>query len=274
MRSSPRGCYDTGRRTTAAGAFALSENNLYTTEAFYDYLSHLTDDGIMVFTRWGFEPPRESLRLVSLAREALGQLEVKEFSRHIIVLREGTGMMAAGGPPVVKAATGIDVTKEELGGSAIHAKASGIVDRVAKTDEEAITLARSFLSYLPTNAWSYPPVATPSEPENIDLQTVLPEDPRRPFDVKKVIRGLVDSGSFFEIKPDFARMMVTGLARIDGHPIGIVANQPMTFAGAITAAAARKARRFIDLCSAYHIPLLSLQDVPGVMTGPGGHAVP
>jgi acetyl-CoA carboxylase carboxyltransferase component len=121
---------------------------------------------------------------------------------------------------------------------------------------------------LPTNAWSYPPVAPPSEPEDIDLQTLLPEDPRRPFDVKKVIRGLVDSGSFFEIKPDFARMMVTGLARVDGHPIGIIANQPMVFAGAITAAAARKARRFIDLCSAYHVPLLSLQDVPGVMTGP------
>jgi acetyl-CoA carboxylase carboxyltransferase component len=185
-----------------------------------------------------------------------------------IVMREGTGMMAAGGPPVVKAATGLEVTKEALGGTAVHAKASGIVDRVAKTDEEAIALARTFLSYLPTNAWSYPPVATPREPDDIDLETLLPEDPRRPFDVKKVIRGLVDSGSFFEIKPDFARMMVTGLARIDGHPIGIIANQPMTFAGAITAAAARKARRFIDLCSAYHVPLLSLQDVPGVMTGP------
>jgi acetyl-CoA carboxylase carboxyltransferase component len=185
-----------------------------------------------------------------------------------IVMREGTGMMAAGGPPVVKAATGLEITKEELGGSEIHAKASGIVDRVARTDEEAIALARTFLSYFPTNAWSYPPSAVPAEPDSIDLDTILPENHRRAFDVKKVISGIVDSGSFFEIKPDWAKMIVTGLARIDGHPVGIIANQPMVFAGAITAPAARKARRFIDLCSSYHIPLIFLQDVPGVMTGP------
>ncbi len=185
-----------------------------------------------------------------------------------IVMREGTGMMAAGGPPVVKAATGMEVTKEELGGTEIHAKQSGIVDRVARTDEEALELARRFLSYLPTNAWAYPPQGTPADPEPIDLNTVMPEEPRRPFDVKKVIRGVVDAGSFFEIKPDWARMLVTGLARMDGHPVGIVANQPMVFAGAVTAAAARKARRFIDLCASYHIPLIFLQDVPGVMTGP------
>jgi acetyl-CoA carboxylase carboxyltransferase component len=185
-----------------------------------------------------------------------------------IVMREGTGMMAAGGPPVVKAATGVDVSKEDLGGSEIHAKISGIVDRTAKTDEEAIQLARTFLSYLPTNAWAYPPQVAAREPEDIDLDNVMPDSPRRGFDVKKVISGIVDAGSFFEIKPDWAKMLVVGFARIDGHPIGIIANQPMVFAGALTSAAGRKARRFIDLCSAYHVPLLSLQDVPGVMTGP------
>lgn len=185
-----------------------------------------------------------------------------------IVMREGTGMLAAGGPPVVKAATGLDIGKEELGGTEIHAKLSGIVDRTAKTDEEALDLARRFLSYLPSNAWAYPPRSAPAEPEPIDLDTVMPEESRRPYDVKKVIRGIVDAGSFFEIKPDWARMVVTGLARMDGHPVGVIANQPMVFAGAITAAAARKTRRFIDLCSAYHIPLIFLQDVPGVMTGP------
>lgn len=185
-----------------------------------------------------------------------------------IVMRAGTGMMAAGGPPVVKAATGQEVTKEELGGVEVHAKLSGIVDRVAETDEQAIAFARRFLSYLPTNAWAYPPAIEAREPEPVDMDAVLPARPRAPFDVKKVIRGLVDAGSFFELKPDHARMLVTGLARIDGHPVGVVANQPMVFAGAITAAAARKARRFIDLCSAYHLPLVFLQDVPGVMTGP------
>lgn len=185
-----------------------------------------------------------------------------------IVMRAGTGMMAAGGPPVVKAATGQEVTKEELGGVEVHAKLSGIVDRVAETDEQAIAFARRFLSYLPTNAWAYPPAIEAREPEPVDMDAVLPARPRAPFDVKKVIRGLVDAGSFFELKPDHARMLVTGLARIDGHPVGVIANQPMVFAGAITAAAARKARRFIDLCSAYHLPLVFLQDVPGVMTGP------
>lgn len=185
-----------------------------------------------------------------------------------IVMRAGTGMMAAGGPPVVKAATGQDVTKDELGGAEIHSKMSGIVDRVAQTDEEAIELTRRFLSYLPTNAWSYPPAIAPRDAEPVDMNAVLPAKPRAPFDVKKAIRGIVDADSFFEIKPDYARMLVTGLARIDGHPVGVIANQPMVYAGAITAAAARKARRFIDLCSAYHVPLLLLQDVPGVMTGP------
>lgn len=185
-----------------------------------------------------------------------------------VVMREGTGMMAAGGPPVVKAATGVDVTKEELGGSDIHAKISGIVDRTAKTDEEAIQLAKDFLSYLPTNAWAYPPQVAAREPEDIDLDRVLPDSPRRGFDVKMVIRGIVDAESFFEIKPDWAKMIVTGLARFDGHTVGVIANQSLVFAGAITAAAARKARRFIDLCSSYHIPLVFLQDVPGVMTGP------
>lgn len=208
--------------------------------------------------------PQVSLVLGPCAGDAALVGAATEF----IVMREGTGMMAAGGPPVVKAATGMDVGKEELGGAEIHAKVSGIVDRTARTDEEALDLARSFLSYLPTNAWAYPPRGTPADPEPIDLHTVMPEEPRRPFDVKRVIRGIVDSGSFFEIKPDWARMLVTGLARMDGHPVGVVANQPMVYAGAITAAAARKARRFIDLCSAYHVPLLFLQDVPGVMTGP------
>lgn len=185
-----------------------------------------------------------------------------------IVMRRDTGMMAAGGPPVVKAATGMDVTKEELGGTEIHSKISGIVDRVADSDEEALALTRRFLSYLPTNAWAYPPAVPACEPEPIDLNTVIPAEIRRPFDVKKVIRGIVDAESFFEIKPDFAKMIVTGLAHIDGHPVGIVANQPMVYAGAITAKAARKARRFIDTCAAYHVPIVFLQDVPGVMTGP------
>jgi len=185
-----------------------------------------------------------------------------------VIMRKGTAMLAAGGPPVVKAAIGTTVTKEELGGSQVHCQLSGVADNEAETDEDALALARRFLSYLPHNAWAYPPRAVPAEPEPIDPLSVLPAEKKRPYDMRRIIRGLVDSDSFFEIKPAYARMILTGFARIDGHPVGVIANQPMVEAGAITAAAAAKARHFIDLCSAYHVPLIFLQDVPGVMTGP------
>jgi len=100
------------------------------------------------------------------------------------------------------------------------------------------------------------------------LLDILPANPRRPYDMKRIIDSVVDRGSFFEIKPLYAPMMITGLARLNGHPVGVVANQPLVYAGAITAKAAQKERHFVDLCSAYHIPLLFLVDVPGVMTGP------
>ncbi|MBI5133038.1 MAG: hypothetical protein HZA66_26665 [Rhodopseudomonas palustris] len=185
-----------------------------------------------------------------------------------VIMRKGTSMLAAGGPPVVKAAIGMTVTKEDLGGSRMHCEVSGVADNEAATDEEAIALARRFLSYLPQNAWSYPPSSAAVPPEDVDLLSILPAEKKRPYDMHRVIRGIVDAGSFLEKKPAYAKMIITGFARIDGHPVGIVANQPMVQAGAITAAAADKARHFIELCSAYHVPLVFLQDVPGVMTGP------
>jgi acetyl-CoA carboxylase carboxyltransferase component len=185
-----------------------------------------------------------------------------------VIMRKGTSMMAAGGPPVVKAATGIDVTKEELGGSSIHTRISGVADNEAETDEEALALARSFLSYLPQNAWCWPERGVPAEPEEIDIDRIVPVQKRRAYDMKILIRGIVDAQSFLEIKPEYAKMMITGFARMDGHPVGFIANQPMVHAGAITTAAAKKAQHFIELCSAYHVPLVFLEDVPGVMTGP------
>lgn len=185
-----------------------------------------------------------------------------------VVMRKGTAMMAAGGPPVVKAAIGIDITKEELGGSEVHCRISGVADNEADTDEAALDMARNYLSYLPQNAWSYPPRGAPRNAELIDLDTVVPPQNRRAYDMRRLVRGIVDAGSFFEIKPGFARMILTGFARMDGHPVGIIANQPMVHAGAITTGAAQKARHFIEICGAYHVPLVFLQDVPGVMTGP------
>jgi acetyl-CoA carboxylase carboxyltransferase component len=188
-----------------------------------------------------------------------------------IIMVKGHGMMAAGGPPVVLRATGEKVGKEELGGVGVHCTISGVADNPAESDEDGIRMARRYLSYLPSNAWQYPPYHPPSDdPGRMDeeLLTVLPDNPKRPYDMRRIIRAVVDRESFFEIKPDFAPMMITGFARMDGHPVGVIANQPLVFAGAITAKAGQKQRHFIDLCTAYHVPLIFLVDVPGVMTGP------
>jgi|YelNatPaOPRAMG01_1025707.scaffolds.fasta_scaffold24994_2 acetyl-CoA carboxylase carboxyltransferase component len=188
-----------------------------------------------------------------------------------IIMVEGTGMMAVGGPPVVLSATGEVVDKEQLGGVGVHCVVSGVADNPARNDAEAIELVKKYLSYLPSNAWEYPPSIPPQDdPERMDeeLLEVLPSNPKRPYDMKKIIHAIVDRGSFFEIKPLFAPMMITGFARLNGHPVGIVANQPMVYAGAITASAAQKERHFIDLCTAYHVPLVFLVDVPGIMAGP------
>jgi len=188
-----------------------------------------------------------------------------------IIMVKGTGMLAAGGPPIVLTATGEQVSKQELGGVEVHCVISGVADNPAEDDKDAILVAKRYLSYLPSNAWEYPPSVPPNDdPERKDdeLVEILPSNPRQPYDMKRIINCIVDKGSFFEIKPLFAPMMLTGLARMNGHPVGIVANQPLAYAGAITAKSAQKERHFIDLCSAYHIPLVFLVDVPGVMTGP------
>ena len=188
-----------------------------------------------------------------------------------IVMVEGTAMLAAGGPPLVKMGTGEDVTKEELGGTDLHCRISGVGDNRAVDDADAIRQIRRYLSYMPTNTYEYPPYVEPDDsPDRRDegLAGILPENKRRPYDMKKIIDRVVDRDSFFEIKSDFAKMMITGLARMNGHAVGIIANQPMVMAGAITAAAGAKHRHFMDLCNAFHLPIIFLMDTPGVMTGP------
>lgn len=187
------------------------------------------------------------------------------------IMVEGTGMVAAGGPPVVKASIGIDVSKEQLGGTSVHAEITGMIDNTAGNDEEAIANARRFLSYLPVNAWSYPPSVSAKDPKTGSQErilSILPDSLRRAYDMRDVIDCLIDEDSFYEIKPDYGRALIVGLARLNGHSIGLIANQPTVCAGAIAAAEGQKVRKFIDLCGAYHIPLVSLTDTPGVMTGP------
>ena len=188
-----------------------------------------------------------------------------------IIMVKGTAMIAAGGPPIVLHATGEEISKEDLGGSKIHCEISGVADNEALDEKKAILMTKQYLSYLPSSAFEYPPsIQSNDDPNRMDedLLDILPESFKHPYDMKQIIARVVDRDSFFEIKPKFAPMMITGLARMNGHPVGIIANQPLVLAGAITAKAAQKHRHFIDLCSAYHIPLIFLVDTPGVMTGP------
>src|SRR5467141_2565257 len=183
---------------------------------------------------------------------------------------KGTASMAIGGPYLVKSVVGEDVTEEALGGSKVHTEVSGVADLETGSDAECLAAVREYLSYFPLHAGEKPPRRAPSDPADRReeaLLDIIPESPRQAYDVHKVIAAVVDGGRLFEIKPRWARNIVTGLARIDGWSVGIVANNPMQAGGVLDVNAADKAARFVNLCDAFEIPLLFLQDVPGFMVG-------
>jgi acetyl-CoA carboxylase carboxyltransferase component len=182
----------------------------------------------------------------------------------------GTSHMALGGPPLVKAVVGEDITAEELGGSRIHCEVSGVGDLEVDSDEACIAVVKDYLAYFPSHNQEPPPVVAcddPADRRDDELLTILPDSPRRAYDVKRVIRAVVDHGRMLELKPGWARNIVTALARLEGHAVGVVANQPMVLGGALDLDAADKAARFIMLCDAFGLPLVFLQDVPGFMVG-------
>lgn len=183
---------------------------------------------------------------------------------------KGTSHMALGGPPLVKAVVGEDITAEELGGSRVHCEISGCADLEVADDRACIAAIKEYLSFFPSNNSEAPPrtsCADPVDRRDRALLDVVPDNPRRAYDVKKVIRAVVDEGGFFELKPGWARNIVVGLARLAGQPVGVVANQPMVLGGALDNDAADKAARFIMLCDAFGLPLVFLQDVPGFLVG-------
>ena len=182
----------------------------------------------------------------------------------------GTSSLAIGGPYLVKSIVGEDVTEEALGGSKVHTEVSGVADLETANDAECLAAVRDYLSYFPSRAGEKPPRRTSSDPADRReeaLLDIVPHNPRQAYDVHKVIAAIVDGGQLFEIKPRWARNIVTGLARIDGWPVGIVANNPMQAGGVLDVKAADKAARFVNLCDAFEIPLVFLQDVPGFMVG-------
>jgi acetyl-CoA carboxylase carboxyltransferase component len=181
---------------------------------------------------------------------------------------EGNASMYLASPRVAEKVTGEHSTLEEMGGARMHATVSGCGDEVFDNDWQVIAAARLLLSYLPGNWRESPPRTEPDAPENPSWPaSLIPADPNTAYDVRDVIGRLVDAGSFFEIKSEWATEMVTGLSRMDGQVVGIVANQPAVRSGAIFVDSADKAARFITLCDAFNIPLLFLHDVPGFMVG-------
>jgi propionyl-CoA carboxylase beta subunit len=185
----------------------------------------------------------------------------------VVFIVEGNASMYLGSPRMAEMVVGEITTLEEMGGARMHATQSGCADNLVHDDQDAIDHARAYLTYFP-RSWRAEPRAYEAEPPARELtDDDVPVDERVPFDVHTVIDGIVDRHSFFEIKPLFARELVVGLARLDGHPVGIVANNSTHLAGTLFVDSADKAARFIWLCDAFNIPLVFLADVPGFMIG-------
>jgi acetyl-CoA carboxylase carboxyltransferase component len=183
---------------------------------------------------------------------------------------KGRGSMALAGPHLVRAAIGEDVTQEELGGSRVHCRKSGVGDMEVADDEECIARIKEYLSYMPQNCEQRPPVRPVSDPiERAEdaLLDVLPESNRKPYDMYDVIKLIVDDGDYLDIKRQWAKTIITCFARFGGRPVGIVANQPKQLGGILDNDSADKAARFVNLCNAFGIPLVFIQDVPGFMVG-------
>ena len=182
----------------------------------------------------------------------------------------GRGSMALAGPHLVRAAIGEDVTQEELGGSRVHCRKSGVGDLEVDSDESCIAAIKQYLGFFPQSCDQPPPIVATEDPidrADDELLDVLPESNRKPYDMYEVIRRIVDDGVYFDLKPQWAKTIITCLARFGGRPAGIVANQPRQLGGILDNDSADKAARFINLCNAYGIPLVFLMDVPGFMVG-------
>jgi acetyl-CoA carboxylase carboxyltransferase component len=187
-----------------------------------------------------------------------------------IIQVQNTSQMFITGPAVIKEVLGETVTMEELGGAKIHSEVSGVTDLVARNDEECLQMIRRLVGFFPGSFESMPPrKSTNDDPaRSLDnLEKIVPEDMKRAYNINQVIKAVVDDGDFFELKAKFARNLVIGFGRLDGYPVGFVANQPMFLAGSLDVDASDKAARFIRFCDAFNIPVITLMDVPGFFPG-------
>lgn len=187
-----------------------------------------------------------------------------------ILMVKGSSQMFITGPDVIKAVTNETVGFEELGGAMTHNTRSGVAHFAAENEEEVFEQLRTLLSFLPANNLEEPPYFAPTDDANRmeeSLQTIIPDSPKKPYDIIQVIDAVVDDGIFLEVQPFWARNLVIGFARLDGHSVGIVANQPAYLAGTLDIDSSVKAARFVRFCDAFNIPLITFVDVPGFLPG-------
>jgi acetyl-CoA carboxylase carboxyltransferase component len=212
--------------------------------------------------------PQLSVILGPCAGGAVYSPAITDFT----IMVEGTSYMFVTGPNVVKAVTHEDVDAETLGGATTHTTRSGVAHLAARDEATALSSARALLGFLPQNNLGDPPVVASNDPvDRMEeaLDTIVPDDPSKPYDMHGVIEHIVDDGAFTEIQPGWAQNIITGFARLNGRSIGIVAQQPAVLAGALDIDASTKAARFVRTCDCFNVPLLTLVDVPGFLPGVG-----
>jgi propionyl-CoA carboxylase beta chain len=210
--------------------------------------------------------PQISLVMGPCAGGAVYSPAITDFT----LMVESTSYMFITGPDVVKTVTGEDVSFEELGGAVAHATKSGVAHLTAPDEETCLEDARYLLSFLPQNNLESPPFAPPVDPvdrEDPELDTIVPDNPHKPYDIKSVVERVVDEGDFLEIQPHWAENIVCGFARLGGHAVGVVGNQPGALAGVLDIDASIKAARFVRTCDAFNVPLVTFVDVPGFLPG-------
>ncbi len=222
----------------------------------------------------GFHTTMELMGEVPVVCACMGSVAgigaVRVTISHFSLMVKGSSQLFVAGPPVVERGFGSPISKEDLGGSQIHAHESGAVDNEVESEEEAFEEIRRFLSYMPQNVWNLPKRADPQDdPERRDesLLSAIPRDRRRMYEVRDIIDAVVDEGSFFEMSRYYGRPLVVGMARLDGYPVGVMANDTHHHGGAVDATASEKMMRFVDTCDTFHLPIVYLVDNPGFLIG-------
>lgn len=230
--------------------------------------------GSPVYEKPRFQSIAKLLGSSPVASAALGPVAGFPAARfaasHFSVMTKETAQVLIAGPAVVSRALDKNLTKEELGSVAVHSK-NGVCSNIATSEEDAFDQIRAFLSYLPTNVWQLPPIVACDDPVDRcedKLLSIVPKDRRKPFDMRKIIKMVVDQNSYFEMHKSYGQGLITAFSRLNGQPVGVIGNDCRYYAGAMSSNAAIKVRKFIELCDLFHLPILNFVDEPGFMIGP------